>query len=156
MSFVVRPLSDPGVARALCDSILATLPDWFGPRDIYQDYLEDVQDRPAFAASLDGSDQGIMALTQTSAAAVDIHLMAVAPAAHGKGLGHAMVGEAQTFARDRGAAFLTVKTLGPSRDNAAYALTRAFYRRQGFEPVEEFIDFWGEGYPMLLLCQSTR
>lgn len=153
--FTVLEMSDYDANRRACNTILAQLPDWFGPRNSYQVYLDDLQNRPVFGVVANGEVVGIMAMTKTSTASADIHLIAVRPDHHGQGIGHALIGRAATFARNEGAVFLTVKTLGPSRSNAAYAKTIGFYERQGFLPVEEFADFWGDGYPMLLMCQKV-
>ncbi|SFU08529.1 Acetyltransferase (GNAT) domain-containing protein [Pseudovibrio denitrificans] len=139
----------------LCDEVLSDLPDWFGPFEVYKDYLEDVKTRPVFVAEIGREKVGLMALTQTSAACVDIHLLAIRSEHHGAGIGRAFVELAKRYAKERGAGFLTVKTLGPSRENAAYAKTRKFYASVGFEPLEEFIDFWGKDVPMLLQCQRV-
>ncbi len=146
---------DVAATKVVCDAILGGLPDWFGPYDIYKDYLDYLETRPSFVAQIEAGEVGILTLSQTSAAAVDIHLMAVTPDQHGKGIGQALVDQAVLFAREKGAKFLTVKTLGPSHPHKGYARTRRFYERQGFAPIEEFIDFWGEGYPMQLYCRNV-
>ncbi|MGJ8526935.1 GNAT family N-acetyltransferase [Maritalea sp.] len=138
----------------VCDSILSALPDWFGPYDVYKDYLDDLATRPVFVAQTEREIVGIMVLTKTTDASMDIHLLAIRPDDHGKGTGRTFVEFAKEYARSNGSNYLTVKTLGPSRENAAYAKTRSFYATVGFEPLEEFLDFWGEGFPMLLQCQK--
>jgi len=153
---IVSALEDYAQSRALCDGILSALPDWFGGFENYKDYLDDLKDRPVIAAGFDGQQGGIMALTRTSEASVDIHLMAVHPDCHRQGIGQALVQSAMSFAQSNGAQVLTVKTLGPSLVNDPYAQTRHFYAAQGFVPIEEFPDFWAKGYPMLLLCQSVN
>ncbi|WP_109314958.1 GNAT family N-acetyltransferase [Pseudovibrio ascidiaceicola] len=152
-NFQLSELPCKAECTELCDAILSDLPDWFGPYDVYKDYLEDVKTRPVFIAQAGGETLGLMALTQTSRASVDIHLLAIRAEHHGKGIGRAFVELAKRYATDCGAMYLTVKTLGPSRENAAYAETRKFYASVGFEPLEEFIDFWGKDVPMLLQCQ---
>lgn len=154
--YVVSRRTDNEENRVICDAVLAQLSDWFGPRETYKDYLDDLETRPVFTVTFEGNAAGIMALTMTSQDCVEIHLMAIAPDHHGNGIGTALVKEAAAFARTSGAGYLTVKTLGPSRDNAAYAKTRGFYAAQGFLPLGEFTDFWGEGYPMQLLCRNVE
>lgn len=153
---IVTQQTNDAQNRIVCDTILTSLPDWFGSREANDEYIDDLKTRPVFGVDIGGQTAGIMALTRTSPATFDIHLMAVAPDQHGNGIGTALVRHAIDFARTNGAKFLTVKTLGPSRDNAAYARTRHFYDTQGFAALEEFIDFWGDGYPMLLLCQNIN
>jgi hypothetical protein len=45
-----------------------------------------------------------------------------------------------------------VKTLSEREPYPPYAETRAFYRANGFEPVEE-LDIWGPENPALLLAR---
>lgn len=152
-TFEILQLDSYAANRVHCDKILSKLPDWFGPYSVYEEYLDDLESRPVFGIVISDTVVGIMVLSETSEATMDIHLMAVMPDEHRKGMGRALVRHAERFARANGKRFLTVKTLGPSHTNDAYPKTHAFYRAVGFEPVEEYADFWGEGYPMLLLCK---
>lgn len=147
-------LTDKKAAAKACGMVLAELPDWFGPYDVYKDYLDDLTTSPAFGAQMGNDTAWIMALTRTSDASVDVHVLGVRPTYHGRGVGTALIAFAGTFARTQGARFLTVKTLGPSCENEHYARTRQFYKGVGFVPLEEFDNFWGEGVPMLLQCKS--
>lgn len=51
-----------------------------------------------------------------------------------------------------GVEYLQVKTLGPSRPNAEYALKKKFYERVGFVPLEELSGIW-PGVPCLILVK---
>lgn len=51
-----------------------------------------------------------------------------------------------------GVEYLQVKTLGPSRPNAEYALTKKCYERVGFVPLEELSGMW-PGVPCLSLVK---
>lgn len=155
-AFRIQRLTEAQAATSLCQDILRALPDWFGPPEVHDVYLQDVTNRPAFMLLTGDTPVGIMAVTQTSPSNVDIHLLAVAPDYHGSGAGTALLHHAADFAHAAGAVFLTVKTLGPSHESPAYHKTRAFYRKQGFALLEEFADFWGEGVPMLLMCKAIN
>ncbi len=52
----------------------------------------------------------------------------------------------------RAMAYLSVKTLGPSRPDAHYAGTRKFYEAMGFLPIEE-TSLWGESNPCLIMVK---
>lgn len=127
--------------RVHCDQILSKLSDWFGPYDVYEEYLDDLEIRPVFGVFIDGVVVGLIALTETSNATIDIHLMAVSPEKHGIGIGSALIKHAENFARDKGMSFLTVKSLGPSHANDFYPRTHAFYKATGFKPIDEHADF---------------
>ena len=136
----VEVLSDKTACATLCRSILEGLPDWFGQPDSIEQYVKDAQTRPTFIARVGDDAHGFMALTHTSKSAVDIHVMGVAQAYHGQGLGRALIEAVLAYARAQGATFLTVKTLGPSCNYQPCEETRRFYEAVGFELLDEFPD----------------
>ena len=48
------------------------------------------------------------------------------------------------------------KTLDESADYPPYDGTRAFYRKEGFLPLEVFPTFWDEGNPCLFLARTVK
>lgn len=52
--------------------------------------------------------------------------------------------------------FLTVKTLDESAEYPPYDSTRAFYRKEGFLPLEVFSTFWDEDNPCLFLARTVN
>jgi len=142
-------------AGAACASILSELPDWFGIPASNAEYARKADEGPAFLVEEDGLTVAIMLLKSHFDTAVEIELLAVRPGRHRSGLGRALVARAQAFAADRGAAYLTVKTLGPSADYEPYERTRAFYAALGFQPLEEFLEVWGPENPTLLMVRPV-
>lgn len=47
-----------------------------------------------------------------------------------------------------------VKTLGESHPDKYYKLTREFYNRCGFYPLEEIKEIWGEENPCLIMVKA--
>ena len=82
--------------------------------------------------------------------AAEIHLMAIAPEWHRQGIGTAMIHTLVADLRLDDCQLLQVKTLGASRPDENYALTRAFYSSVGFLPLEELPTLW-PGNPCLLM-----
>ena len=145
-----------GAARSrLCEKILRSLPEWFGIESAVQEYVRGVAALPTFGAWLSESGEavGFLSLKLHNEYAAEIYVMAVMPRSHGRGLGTALVDEAERFLRDRSVEYLQVKTLGPSRPSAEYARTRRFYESRGFRPLEELHGLWGEGNPTLILVK---
>ena len=97
-----------------------------------------------------------MTLKPTSAHAIEVHVMAVLPGEHRRGVGRALVERAAAYARDEGFSLLHVKTLAPTpRDPyPPYAATRAFYAAVGFVPLEELPQVWGPENPCLLMVRA--
>ena len=135
---------------ALCEELLRALPDWFGIEEAVRRYAEEVERMECLAAYEDGEAAGFLALKRHGQYASEIHVMAVRPGLHRRGIGRLLVEAAESSLRRRGTEFLTVKTLSPARESPEYARTRAFYEALGFRPVEEFPDLWGPANPAVL------
>ena len=144
--------SDKG---AICNRILRALPEWFGIEAAIVNYTRAVESMPMFVAENDsGEAVGFPSLDFHNEYNAEIHVIAVLPQHHGKGLGTDLVKAAEARARKNGARYLTVKTLSPSRPNEEYEKTRRFYHSVGFVPLEEFKTLWGEANPCLLMIKS--
>lgn len=140
-------------AGAICRSILDQLPEWFGIPASNAEYAQLAEAGPAWLAVADGEAVGVMLLKPHFESAVEIYLLAVTPARHRSGVGRALVGRAEAWAKARGARFLTVKTRGPSLPYEPYERTRAFYEAMGFVALEELIEIWGPENPALLMVK---
>ena len=68
--------------------------------------------------------------------AAEIHLMAVHPSLHHRGIGRLLLRAVEADLRSAGVWWLQVKTLWPSKPSDAYVGTWAFYLAQGFAPSE--------------------
>lgn len=139
----------------VCADILAELPEWFGIPESNAGYAHDAETGPAWIALDDDRPLAIMILKLHGDDAAEIHLMGVRPDRHHRGIGRALVERANAFAAGHGARYLTVKTLGPSREYEPYARTRAFYRAMGFAPLEEFDSIWGPENPCLFMVRPV-
>ncbi len=142
-------------AGAECASILAELPEWFGIPESNAGYAEAAERERAFVAQESGETLGLMVLVDTGFAAIDVHLLAVRPHAHRRGVGRALIEQACAVARELGKPYLTVKTQGPSRDYEPYRRTRLFYEGVGFRGLEEFTAIWGPENPCLIMLMPT-
>jgi GNAT superfamily N-acetyltransferase len=138
---------------AICAEILASLPSWFGIPESNAAYKRDVEFLPMFAAEEDGRAQGFIALKRHTPYAFEIHVLGVRPELHRKGFGRALVARAEALVREKGARFLTVKTLAASHPDPGYAKTRAFYAAMGFVPIEEFGTLWNPDNPAVMMLK---
>jgi ribosomal protein S18 acetylase RimI-like enzyme len=98
-------------------------------------------------------DSGFLALKAHTDMAAEIYVMGVLPEHHGRGIGTALVAEAEGLLREMGIEYLQVKTLGPSRPDEHYAATRRFYEARGFRPLEEIASIWDEENPCLIMVK---
>ena len=151
-SFVVRgPLSGQGAAA---EGILRALPEWFGIEAALVEYARAAEAGPTLVAEAGGESIGFATLAATSECAVELHVIAVLPQWHRRGVGGALLKQAEVHARAEGFELLHVKTLAPSDPDPGYAATRAFYLARGFRPLEVLPQVWGPENPCLLLVKS--
>lgn len=138
---------------AVCEPILRALPEWFGIEESIAGYVRDVASLPTFIACTAGHVTGFLTIKHHHAHVSEIHVMGVDPAFHRKGIGSRLVVRAVEHLLKRGTEYLLVKTLGPSRPDRHYAITRAFYEAMGFAPLEEMQNYWNHDNPCLLMIR---
>jgi len=138
---------------ALCAPILRLLPEWFGIEDALLQYEREIESLPTFLAKAGEDALGFLTIKQHFPRAAEVLVMGVVPAAHGKGIGRALMAAAEEHLRTEGLEYLQVKTLGPSNPDPGYAKTRLFYEAMGFRPLEEFKQIWDENNPCLILVK---
>ncbi|WP_088289810.1 N-acetyltransferase [Kineosporia sp. A_224] len=159
---VVRGRRDP----VAVERILRALPDWFGMEDALLDYVRHSASHPTYLACpleptasgaathpASGDVVGVLVTARHFPPSAEIHLMAVDPAWHGRGVGRSLLAAAEADLRADGVRLLQVKTLGPTDPDPFYARTRTFYAGNGFEPLEENLDLW-PGSPCLIMVKS--
>ncbi|MDD9967751.1 MAG: GNAT family N-acetyltransferase [Myxococcales bacterium] len=141
-----------GQKADICRSTLEALPDWFGIPEALEEYVRASSSMPMLAAFEDSRAVGFVSLAVHFGNACEIYVMGVLQERHRSGIGRALVTASEAFARDRGCALMTVKTVGPSREDEDYRKTRKFYLAMGFLPIEEFPNLW-PGNPCLFLAK---
>jgi GNAT superfamily N-acetyltransferase len=148
---VIRPL-DPSSDAASCDSIIGSLPTWFGVEAGVRECAEAVRSQRGVVAEAGGEVIGFLTLVRPYPSTPEISWMAVHARHRGRGVGTALVRRAADELREEGDRLLLVKTLSDREDpGPEYAATRAFYLRVGFLPVLE-LDLWGPENPGQLLA----
>jgi GNAT superfamily N-acetyltransferase len=108
---------------------------------------------PTVIASIAGIDVGILTAVHHSPYSAEVHLMAVVPEHHRRGVGAAMLRHVEKALSDAGVEFLQVKTLSDKDPDEGYAKTREFYRASGFRPLEEFPTLWDPSNPALQMVK---
>jgi len=144
-----QSMGKPGV----CEPILRAMPDWFGIERTLQQYVEDIGKMPTLIARTDGKIAGFLTIKKHNEYSAEVHVMAVRPEMHRRGVGRELLRRAEASLRRDGVEYLQVKTLGPSRPDEHYERTRAFHLAMGFRPLEEFKDLWDKDNPCLLMVK---
>ncbi len=140
----------------ICRQVLGELPGWFGIEQSVEDYVAVADQSPTMVASVDGKDVGFLTTVRHSPYAAEIYVMGVLPQYHRHGIGSQLLGHAERSLAADGVEYLQVKTLSPSRHDAGYERTRAFYHACGFRALEEFPNLWGPENPALQMVRALR
>lgn len=153
-----------------CESVLRSVPEWFGIEAALLRYVNDTQVHPtwiAWATSPEADPEtdvtsstspitfpaGFVTIRSHYPQSAEINCLAVHRDFHRCGIGRMLMTHAEREIRASGVRFLQVKTMGPSKPNAEYAQTRLFYLSIGYTELEEFIGLWN-GLPALQLVKS--
>ena len=126
--------------------ILEALPAWFGIPESREQYIKESAMQPFFAALDAEKPVGFLCLKETGKETVELSVMGVLKEYHRKGIGRKLFEQAKKAARNRGYAFMQVKTVQMGR-YAAYDATNRFYRSLGFKEFEVFPTLWDERNP---------
>lgn len=170
----------PGEAGC-CEAVLRSVPEWFGIESSLQMYVAKAAELPTVVAEFGevraaGAIQSSSAKTGNGANALpnpskriaafltiahhfpesgEVYCLAVRREFHRMGVGRALLRFTEDWLTSRGARWLQVKTMGPSKPNAEYAQTLQFYRACGFDPLEEIHGLWG-AIPCLMLVKRLN
>jgi len=148
----VVEIADPAERSRIAEAVLRDLPEWFGIEEATRRYIEDAATLPTLAVE---PALGFLCLKQHTPRAAELYVMGVRREQHRRGIGRALVAEAERWCRARGVRYLQVKTLGPSRADARYDATRAFYEAAGFVALEELHGLWSHENPALILVKHV-
>ena len=140
----------------LCREILKSLPEWFGILEAIDAYVEGVEGQPMLICKemSKGSIVGFLSLYFHTPVAAEVYVLGVRREWHRHGCGKMLVEAAVKLVQTRGVRFLTVKTLAATNPDPNYTLTRLFYEKIGFLPIEVFPSLWGPQNPCLLMIKS--
>jgi len=140
--------------RRSCESILGSLPQWFGIDETNRAYIEVLGKFPTSVARLNDSVVGFVALEEHTSNSVELHILAVSPELHRTGIGKKLLEWSENYCRDRNVKLFHVKTRGPSTPDPDYEKTRQFYLAHGFETLFESLALWGPEDAALILVKT--
>ncbi len=150
---MVQWVEKPDEREAAAREILEALLDWFGIPESREAYIRDSRAQPFWADLEDGAVRGFLALRETSPYTAELAVMGVLPAYHRQGIGRALFAAFQQYAREKGYAFLQVKTVQEGR-YTSYDQTNAFYRSLGFRELECFPTLWDRQNPCQIYIRN--
>jgi GNAT superfamily N-acetyltransferase len=147
-------ITEPKKKSEVCESVLRSLPQWFGIESAIIHYISDVQKMQTWAVYDGDLPIGFASVNQHFPTSAELHVMGIIQKYHRRGIGHQLLKMIEDELRQQGLRYLTVKTLSESRPNTEYDQTRSFYLRMDFVPLEELKTLWEEGNPCLFLVKA--
>lgn len=150
---VLRQVTRDQDKSRLCQETLATLPDWFGIPESTAAYVRDVASRTVHAILWQDTEAGFISLQGSSTLAEEIHVIGLKPEYHRRGLGSLALRYLAAEARLKGLRYWCVKTLAESAHSPEYDRTRAFYSKNGFDPLLVEPTLWDAANPCLIMVR---
>ncbi len=148
-----RKIENPDDKTEITLKIMNALPEWFSPPEDIAEKSLIHRNYPFFAAFCDGEAVGLSVLKIHNKYTADIYTLGILKEYHRHGIGHRLMEICTDYCMDNGYKFLTVKTLDESAEYEPYNVTRAFYKKEGFYPLEVFTNFWDEENPCLFMVK---
>ncbi len=152
----VRRVDHPDTKSEITLKIMNALPEWFSPPEDIVHKAVIHREYPFFAAFSEEGAVGFAALKLHNEYTADIYDLGVLKQYHRQGVGHQLVEACIRYCQEQGYKFLTVKTLDESADYEPYVATRAFYKKEGFYPLEVLTTFWDEDNPCLFMVRVVE
>src|SRR5688572_15715125 len=82
----------------ICEKILRSLPDWFGIEKAILDYIADAETMLTLVADTEAQKNvGFLTLKIHNEFSAEVHVMGILPDFHGRGLGKALLKEAEAI-----------------------------------------------------------
>lgn len=147
----LKQIIDENEKSHICDSILRSLPNWFGIESAIVDYTQAVRSMKMWACEYDQDIVGFLSLEMHNAHSAEIHVMGVLEKYHNQKIGKSLIQAAIQDLKNEKVQFLQVKTLSEKHPDLYYAKTRSFYKKMGFMPIQEFPELWGKANPCVLI-----
>lgn len=136
--------------------IMGSLPEWFSPPESFPEKAALHREFPFFGVFDGGSCIGFAALKIHNEYAAEVYNLGILKEYHRQGGGHMLIAACTEYCQSRRIKFLTVKTLDGSAQYAPYEGTRAFYKSEGFYPLEVFSDYWDRDNPCLFMVKPLE
>ncbi|MCR5835643.1 MAG: GNAT family N-acetyltransferase [Lachnospiraceae bacterium] len=149
----IKQVEKPDEKTRVTLEIMNALPEWFSPPEDIVNKSVIHREYPFFVVYDGDKAIGFVALKIHNEYTADIYNLGILKEYHRRGIGHELMEACVHFCREMGYRFLTVKTLDESAVYEPYNGTRAFYRKEGFYPLEVFTCIWDEENPCLFMIK---
>ena len=149
----IQEEKDDETKSDICESVIRSLPEWFGIEKAVLDYIEGIKDKYFLSVKVGEIPVGFISIEDHNEYTSEIYVQGIVKELHGRGIGKRLFKIVEKKQSEEGKRFMTVKTLSDSHLDENYKRTRDFYSSVGFYPLEELEGLWGEDNPCLLMVK---
>lgn len=150
---IIKFITNDETKKTYCEEILRDLPKWFGIESALKDYINNVVSQTFIAYIYNDECLGFISLEDYKNNS-EIYVMGVKKSYHSQGIGKLLIEASLLHLKSLRKDYLCVKTISDSSDNKEYALTRAFYKKQGFQELIELPTLWDKNNPCTILIRK--
>ena len=143
---MIGQITDKGQKQFIARQILEALTAWFEVEESREAYIAGCADWIFLADAENGEYRGFLCLKETGRATAELAVMGVRTEYHRAGIGAALVAKAKQIAREKGYAFMQVKTVQMGK-YPEYDITNLFYLHCGFQEFEVIPTLWDADNP---------
>lgn len=134
--------------------ILRELPEWFGIEESIVEYVEEVKKYDFYGAYNNGKAVGFISIKYNNKYTAEMYLIGILKEYQNQKIGRKLIEITEKLLIEDEIKFFMVKTLGESQPDENYKITREFYKKLGFYPLEEIKEIWGESNPCLIMVKT--
>lgn len=150
----IKKVQNVNDKKEITNLILRNLPNWFGIEEGIVEYVEESKNTDFYVAYDVNKPLGFISIRSNNRYTSEVYIIGVIEEYHNKGIGRKLLKVAEEELKKNNVKFLMVKTLGEAHPDKYYKLTREFYNRCGFYPLEEIKEIWGEENPCLIMVKA--
>lgn len=154
MQITFQSISANQQKSKIAQDILADLPMWFGIQSAIEEYVENVKNYQFIKVSADSIPIGFISIKPNNSFTAEIYVMGIKRKYHRLKIGERFLNYVSEMLRDEKYSYLLVKTLDESRESKEYKMTRLFYKKMGFIPIDVISSIWGTDNPCLLMIKK--
>lgn len=154
MQTTFHSVSEPQKKSKIAQDILADLPMWFGIQSETKEYIDNVKKHKFIQVNADSMPVGFISIKSNNSFTAEIYVMGIKQKYHRLKIGEKLLSHVSEMLKDENYSYLLVKTLDESRKSKEYEMTRYFYRKTGFVPIDVIPEIWGNNNPCLLMIKK--
>ena len=150
----IKSIMDSNEKSKITNYILRELPEWFGIEESIVEYVEEVKQYDFYGAYNQEEVMGFISIKYNNKYTAEVYLIGILKEYQNNHIGRRLIEVAEEVLIKNKIKLFMVKTLGESHPDENYKITREFYKKLGFYPLEEIKEIWGESNPCLIMVKT--